>query len=495
MISLFKKSLGGSFRRSVLQVAGGSVLSQGLLILFMPVLTRLYGPDEFGVYLLFVAIVTALLVVCAFRYECAIPVPESPDVARRLLGLSVRILALVALAAAGVLWLLGRLFSAMAPLGAPAMLLAFAVALLALGLQQIFNHWSIRQQDFKRISYARCWQSIGTVAGQLLLSLVWKDPRGLIFGYVAGQCCGALFAVAGLAPNLFRQRGSWPDYWGVAKQFKDFALFSTWSAALSTTGNQAPFFFLSGAAGAVATGYFGLAMRVMFAPVSLMSQAISQVFFSRIPQAHRDGQLGTLVLDMSSRLTALSLPLTLILCLAGPGLFGWIFGAQWADAGVYARYLAPWACLVFVTGPISKILAVTGQQAGEFRFQIASLSVRLGALAIGAWLSSARWMIVLFAFASAFTYSVYLGWLLAMVGAGRSYLRSLPALAVPAALAVAPVVGTLLLFPNRPALLLLSAMLAAALAGTRYWLRFHRRKPSASKGPLPRVEKSLLPVA
>lgn len=494
MISFFKKSLGGSFRRSVLQVAGGSVLSQGLLVLFAPVLTRFYEPASFGVFNLFVAIVTALLVVCAFRYECAIPVPEAPAAARHLLGLSVRILALVTLTATFLLWLLGHFVATLAPLASPAILLAFSASLAALGLQQIFNHWSIRSQDFKRISYARCWQSVGTILGQLLLALVWKDPRGLIFGYAAGQCCGALVSAVGIAPELTRQRATLRDFLRVASEFKGFALFSTWSASLSTTGNQAPFFFLSGAAGSVATGYFGLAMRVMFAPVSLVSQAISQVFFSRIPQAHREGTLGSLVLEMSKRLTALSLPLTLILCLAGPGLFGWVFGAKWADGGVYARYLAPWACLVFVTGPVSKILAVTGKQAEELRFQIGSLCVRLGALAWGAWHGSASLMIILFALASALAYSIYLGWLLAMVGAGTRYLRALPALTLPAAVSILPVATSLWLWPAQPVVLLSASLLSASLAAGHYWIRFHQKRPAVS-GSAASVGKGLLPVA
>ena len=48
------------FSRNVLKVMTGTTFAQALPILVAPVLTRLYSPEEFGVFYLFAALVSIL---------------------------------------------------------------------------------------------------------------------------------------------------------------------------------------------------------------------------------------------------------------------------------------------------------------------------------------------------------------------------------------------------------------------------------------------------
>jgi hypothetical protein len=65
--------------RSVLTLAGGTALSQGLIVLASPLLTRLYSPASFGAFTVFVSLLSVLSCVATLRYELAIPLPKDDD--------------------------------------------------------------------------------------------------------------------------------------------------------------------------------------------------------------------------------------------------------------------------------------------------------------------------------------------------------------------------------------------------------------------------------
>lgn len=73
--------------RNVLKLAGGTAGSQVIAMAAAVILTRLYGPESFGVLATFVSILALLNVVSSLRYELAIAVPEDDDEAVALVWL------------------------------------------------------------------------------------------------------------------------------------------------------------------------------------------------------------------------------------------------------------------------------------------------------------------------------------------------------------------------------------------------------------------------
>ena len=63
----------------MLKLVGGTAGSQVIAMAAAVILTRLYGPESFGVLATFVSILALLNVVSSLRYELAIAVPEYDD--------------------------------------------------------------------------------------------------------------------------------------------------------------------------------------------------------------------------------------------------------------------------------------------------------------------------------------------------------------------------------------------------------------------------------
>ena len=79
------------FSQNVLTLMTGSTLSQAIPIAVSPILTRLYKPEDFGLYAIFVAIITIIGTIVSGRYELAIILPKKDEDAINIFGLGILI--------------------------------------------------------------------------------------------------------------------------------------------------------------------------------------------------------------------------------------------------------------------------------------------------------------------------------------------------------------------------------------------------------------------
>ncbi len=188
-----------SFASDVLTLAGGTTFAQILTILAAPVLTRLYGPEDFGVWALYMSITSIISIIACLRYDYSIMLPESEEEAVNLLGLSF----LAALAVTGLtipfIWYFQTWIVDL--LNAPQIgtyLWLVPPFVFVNGVFLALNQWNSRTKLFKRLSFARVFSSVSTTTTQITLGIVEKPvtATGLIGGSLAGQSV-ATFVLGG----------------------------------------------------------------------------------------------------------------------------------------------------------------------------------------------------------------------------------------------------------------------------------------------------------
>lgn len=69
--------LKSEFSRNVITLMTGTTIAQAIPIAISPILTRLFTPEEFGVFAIYMAIAGFLSVVATLRYEHALVLPAS----------------------------------------------------------------------------------------------------------------------------------------------------------------------------------------------------------------------------------------------------------------------------------------------------------------------------------------------------------------------------------------------------------------------------------
>jgi O-antigen/teichoic acid export membrane protein len=180
----------------------GTVVSQIIPIAFMPILTRLYNPTDFGVFSVYVALAAIGAVIAAGRYEMAILLPKNSIEAFNLLGLSVLISSLMALIFLIIAIFFHRVITSL--IGNPLIenwLFLIPVSILFNGIVQASIYWNIRYKRFSTISTAKVLQGLSGTGLQLLLSIQKTVQLGLILGCVLGLITSASMLVKSICTN------------------------------------------------------------------------------------------------------------------------------------------------------------------------------------------------------------------------------------------------------------------------------------------------------
>jgi len=400
---LRKKS---TFAGDVIKIVSGTAFAQLIGFFASPILTRCYAPEAFGLFALFTSITTILGVIACLRYELSIMLPDNDEDAANLLGVCLLSTIIVSLLTIPIIWFGNDLITKY--LNAPDIkpyLWLIPVAVFLLGTFLALNYWNSRTKHFGRLSIARVGKSLADTSLQISLGLSGFATGGsMICSGIGGQA----IATTVLGRQIWHDDGkfllksiSWKQIVQGLKRYCKFPIYSSWSALLSSIAWQLPAFMLAGFFSSAVVGYYALGFRTIRLPMNLIGNSIGQVFFQRATEAKAQGNLSTLVEKVFRQLVMFSMYPVLMLALVGKPLFAFIFGANWAEAGVYTQILAVWSLFWFISSPLDSLLSVLEKQEFGLQYNIILLITRIGSLAIGGYLNSPRIALVLFSLTGA----------------------------------------------------------------------------------------------
>lgn len=394
------------FAKNVSVLAGGTAAGQLILIAASPILTRLYTPEDFGLLAVYGGILGILGVIASLRYQLAIPLPESDKEAASVALLSLLVVVATTLLVSVAVSLCGaQLVELLNTPGLAPYLWLVPAGMFLVGVYQVLQYWAIRTKEFTSIARTRLTQSLSMVVMQIGGYVL--GPIALLLGRVVGQSAG----IVGLARSAFKKNASefravtGKDIRVSASNYRNFPLISTWTGLASSAGLNLPPLLIAGFLGASSAGLFSLAHRVLSQPMAVIGKAVSDAFYQKAAQANREGNLGESVESVYSILVKLALPPAIILFIAIPDVFIFIFGAEWALAGELARWMTPWLFFQFVVSPCTGIYPIINRHDIALRFQLSLLaSSVIGSIIGGLYFDNLMSVVIIISILSSFVY-------------------------------------------------------------------------------------------
>lgn len=460
--------------RSISILISGSVGAQIITLIGAPILTRLYQPESFGTLAVYSSILSLSVVISCLRFELAIPLPKDDLEAANTTILCLVLVILSALIFSILVPFVGRPLTSALHLESLVPYLWFVPAgILLTGTYSVFNYWAIRKKNFTAMAGTKITQSL---VGFLVTVIAYPLGSGaLLLGHLLGQSIGtSKLGYLALSKTIFKQT-SWEGIKKAARKHRNFPLFSTWEGFANTAGMQLPPLLFASIFGNSAAGLYFLSHRVMTVPMQLIGSSIGQVFLSNAPEAHHSGELGKLVAGLSKKLSYIGVPPMVLMMLVGPDLFRLVFGPEWAQAGVFARWMAPWLCLVFIGSPISTLFAILEKQKLGMIFQFVLLLSRVFSIWLGAWTNSLSLSILFFSATGFFCWMWLLFWVTRLVGNSMvSVLRSLAFSLTVGLICSVPVFFITQIDSAGVDLIVLAIGLSLVLIGGSYWILFKR---------------------
>lgn len=394
-------------------LVSGNVLAQLIALAAYFVLTRIYSPDDYGLFNIFYSYIEVFIILSTCKYELAVVVAdderEAAAVSRFALRLNT-VVSLILLTIALVLWLCGALPGNFSQLGW--MVLLIPPMVFFCGTSRVY---SFLYNRFHRYSQIALSENVNAGSGALLkiaLGLLGMAPAGLPVGTVLGQAASNInyrLRMRSLAlPPTSAAEGK-----AAARKHSNFPRFVATKDFVNTFSANLPFLWLALYFNRAEIGLFGLALTFTRQPVLLLCAAFERVLYARGAEAVRQRQpLRRTVWRFLLAINAVAIPACALLWFFAEPLFSFGFGTRWQGCGVYVQALLPWVLLTLTANSLMFVANIFSTQRTEFFFNIAQLLLRVVALYIGIRMGSFLLSIRMFAAVSALVSAALTVWYL-----------------------------------------------------------------------------------
>ncbi len=380
-----KVKVKSEFNRNILTLMTGTTIAQAIPISISPILTRIYTPEDFGLFAIFVAISAILGSIVNGKYELAIMLPKKDEDAINILALSFIINCVISFILLVLIVFFNDSFVALLRNEELKIWLYFVpLAVFLIGIFNILRYYNNRKKQYKDLAKATIIKSVSTAIVQLSIGFIHQGASGLI----SGQLISHFFANNKLFKNIIKDKKliskiSKIKIIALAKKYKDFPKYSTWNTLVNTLFTNIPLFILGIYFAASTLGFYSMALRIIKIPIGILSQAISNVLTEKIIN-YKNNKIKYMKqiykFLIFQVILAFFISISLIIL---SDYMGMIFGNDWNSLGDYMLALLPWIIMAFIISPLSFAPTLFKKQSLSLKIEILYGIIKISSLMIG----------------------------------------------------------------------------------------------------------------
>lgn len=344
---------------NMIKIFSSSVLTSLITIGLSPLVSRIYTTGAFGLYAIIFATASILSELVTLKYERAIILPEKNEDAISVFWLSI----ILSLLFSSCLYLPIYFFEETILIfhNVEKSLLVYLLPIISFVLASNVSivNLIIKLKYYNLMTSNRIYVSVLLNVMIILLGYLKFEELGLIISYTLSNLFSSILLLIGIYKNhkLFIIKYIEIKFW--AKRYLNFPKFYIPSVAVESSTFNLPNFVFMRIIGASFLGNYNMSNRIVNTPMGLIGNAIRTVFNQTVAEAYAAKKTHIKIFkDNFYRLFFIAIIPVTIIFICGPQFFSLIFGDNWYDAGMIARYLAPVFLFRFVSSPLSAVLTI-----------------------------------------------------------------------------------------------------------------------------------------
>lgn len=401
-----------------------NAISQGIAFAVLPVIARLYSPDELGILALFLGIEGLLSVIANGKYDSAIVLSKSKSMAANTFNLCFLINAVFSLLILIVL-LLGshQILSILhyESLEGVIYYLPFFVFIVAFAQASIF--WFNYNKRFALTARYTLWQGLVNNGLKVGSGFLKAGLMGLVWANLSSHFISIL--------SCFTRKETWNQLFhfnkkeilAAASEHRKFPLYTLPHTFINMVSGNLPILLLSGYFGMAEIGLFSMGITIGFRPINLLSNSLDQVISQNMAERiNKKEPIWTSLIQSIKKILLIVTPLFILAFFLSPLVLRYFLGERWEQSALYIQIMIPWLIISLFTASLSSIPPIFGKQRIALIIEIIYIVARLIALIIGIYIQNFVWAIILFSFVSAVVLMAQLTWYLLLV---KKYEQSL----------------------------------------------------------------------
>ena len=384
--NFFKRS---DFSKNVLTLFSGTLLARLIIILSLPILTRLYPKEVIGLFISYSVIVMILSVISTLQYDMAIVLTESTKDRINIVVLSLIVTTIFSLFLFLFFYFFYDEFTSllfmMDKKSIGKWFYAVPISVFLVGIFQTLTYWNSKKSNFKILSKARISKSIFTVLFQFSFLNILLNG-GMIFGLIIGQFSSSVFLLVKSFKEIFID-----NYRSIklnlilklAIKYRRIAIYNTLISSLNMISVQLPVILLGRFFGMTATASYGIAHQTVSGSMGLISSSISDVFYPKVSTKLNNAEdIRSFIIKTYKAMFKIGIIPFILLFIFAPFLFQ-IFGEDYIEAGRITQIMTPWLFLMFLNNPITRLVTVLKKQTFSLKYDLLLALFRFLSLYLG----------------------------------------------------------------------------------------------------------------
>lgn len=370
MNNLWKRFLSNKFLVSFSMLASGSIIAQLISILISPITTRLFTPEQFGLYTIIVTAVSIFGPIICLKYDMAIVVTKTEKDTYAVIKLCLLIgipLSILIGVFYGMVFIRGS-FTGLQLWG---YILVVIILLAMYGVNNVLLAHNNKNALYKLISSVTV---IKSVFNNILLVITGLLSTG-IYGLLGSQIISSFAGLGRQSKDIRKNIGKLKDTGlsEVKKVFLEYRkqpIYNASSTLVTTLVYSSINLFIKIVYSVEQLGLYSLSYRVLGIPFAVISANIARVFFdSAVKEVAKDGNYKRTFKKTTLILSITIIPVIMMMAILSPWIFTFIFGTEWTVAGVYVRLLSPMFAVRLISQSLTTSFIISGKQHIELMFQ------------------------------------------------------------------------------------------------------------------------------
>ncbi len=284
--SYFNKLVSSSFLRNVITLSAGMGLASFISFCFLFILTRLFTPEEFGKWDVFMRIIQLVAILFTLRLEMTIVLPKDQKEATKVSLLSLVILFLLSFLSLIIFFLFHDYFNSL--IGNPFdswWLILIPLGGFFLGFYNILLNWNSRFENYKKISKSNVvHSSVSSPLSAVLYFLGLSSALGLILGQIFARVIAVYFLIHNFFSEIKKIKFSefLNSSKNLIKKYRSFPLFEIPQSLLQRFSNDIIFYFTAFAFGGATVGILSVSEKILAKPLNIISESFKVAFYQRL---------------------------------------------------------------------------------------------------------------------------------------------------------------------------------------------------------------------
>lgn len=367
-----------SFFKNVFMLASGSIIAQIVTIICSPITTRIFTPEEIGIFTLITTAVTIFSPIISLRYEISIVNESELDNALSLMQLSTIVCGVFSAIVTLCYIIYYNLFSSV-NYNLFLMALMIYALLFITGIINILVSFNNRMSQYTLITKLY----VIRIGMQNIFMIIFGLMKSGVLGLMISQLLGLLFGFKSQIGELVNHKeylkkvdNSKLNH--IAKKYKKQVLWSTPATLLNGLSYSSMNYFIHFLYGEAILGFYSISYRILGLPLSVVATNISKVYFEKASKEYV--VKGNCEISFKKTLLfsiVLSIPMGLVMYFMAPIAFKVIFGESWYKSGVIVSIMTPMVMVRFIASSVNVSTIISNKQNVDLFMQVILLLASL----------------------------------------------------------------------------------------------------------------------